>query len=245
MTRPEEQARIGGIVPPLSGWHTFPRAFLNLLVFGLTVFAGEWVVHQAEYVIEYGQWFGAAMGATGHDAYMGPIGLVLAVAAAGLIGLAALTLGLVGITLWRLRLVLPSGMRRLVPRTAQRVSLRTMLVTASVLAFGQIALYAVQENVEAAALGAGWPGLGVLFAPQHATVVPLHLLVSSCGAVILWAVAAILHGSRRAVCIAQALAASIELHQTPQRRMSPVVRHIPNLHALPGALGSRSPPLLV
>ena len=36
------------MLPNLAGWGTYPRAFLSLLLVGLTALCGEWIVHQLE-----------------------------------------------------------------------------------------------------------------------------------------------------------------------------------------------------
>ena len=64
-------------VPPLAGWRGFPRACANVLVFALAVLAGEWLVHQTEYLIEYGSRFGTVMNTTPHRLYMASLGLFL------------------------------------------------------------------------------------------------------------------------------------------------------------------------
>src|SRR5579875_2969523 len=75
---PDMALTLRQIVPPLAGWGSYRRAWLNLLVFGLAVVGGEWLVHQAEYAIEYGSRFNAVMATTPHHLYMPEAGVTLA-----------------------------------------------------------------------------------------------------------------------------------------------------------------------
>jgi len=138
---------------------------------------------------------------------------------------------------------LPDRLARHVPSGSLHVPIGAVLRTAPVLAGCQIALYLAQENLESAAAGYGWPGLSVLFAPAHATVVPLHLLAALCSALVLWTIAGWLRRSRHAVQIAEVLAIIIANQDSLPVRLSPALDHLPDRRPLAGNRGLRSPPL--
>src|SRR5579864_3716138 len=82
------------LVPPMTEWHSYPRALANLLIFGLVALAGTWLVHQTEYRIEYGSRFGTVMATTPHRVYMAPFGVFLAIGVMGFVVASLLTLHL-------------------------------------------------------------------------------------------------------------------------------------------------------
>ena len=90
------ESRIHRIVPAVAAWRSFRGAFANVLVFGLAVLAGECLVHQLEYLLEYGRRFDTIMAATPHRFYMAQEGAVLAAAVALLLTLAILALRMLG-----------------------------------------------------------------------------------------------------------------------------------------------------
>jgi hypothetical protein len=236
-------AHVKSIVPPIAGWRSYPHALANLLLFGLALVAGTWIVHQTEYEIEYGSRFGAVMATSPHRFYMAPLGLALGVSGIVLLSLVALLL-------LSARRTLRALLCQLTPRLARRIHVsplglswqaasRTTLALASL----QMVLYLLQENLESAAVSAGWPGLWVLLAPQHLTVIPLHFLAAFCGALLLWTLSARLCRSRQAVGVARTLARVLAAWRSALRRLIPVCRHLPNLRLIAGVLCLRSPPL--
>ncbi|MGI8825670.1 MAG: hypothetical protein ACR2JC_08500 [Chloroflexota bacterium] len=91
--RPSGASRIEALVPGVCGWATWRGALTNLLLFGVTALGAEWLVHQIQYRIEYGQHFATVMAAAPHHAYMQPLGSVLATLTSTLVFLGALVLG--------------------------------------------------------------------------------------------------------------------------------------------------------
>jgi hypothetical protein len=244
---------VDGLVPSLAGWSTFPRAFVNLLAFGLAIAGGEWVVHQGEYLIEYGRRFGTVMATSPQHSYMGELGLMLAAATILLLTLSAVVVGALSLRLRRLLHLMPAHpgpegrgrLERFVPAISVRVPARPVLITAALAASGQTAIYLVQENLESASIGAGWPGLGVLFASRHATVVPLHLLIAFYASLLLWTLATLLRGAHAAVRAAAAIAALMASPPEAPLRLMPVARRTPSLCAVQGTQGLRSPPIAI
>lgn len=229
------------IVPSIAGWRTYSRALINLLLFGLTALVGEWLVHQIEYLIEYGSRFGSVMTAGPHH-YMAPLGIVLGVAGVGALG-----------TTWMLLHRARRASRVLLAAVPRRLALRAPLLsgsahiellgrTAVALTALQALLYLVQENVESAAASQGLPGLWIFVAAPHITVLPLHLIVATCGALVLRSLSSLLQRSRQAVCVARILAAiaTAMTRAMPRERRS--WRHLPALRLETGAVGLRAPP---
>lgn len=231
------------LLPDLAGWDTYPRAFLSLLLVGLAAFCAEWIVHQLEYLIEYGSGFGSVMATGPHRLYMAPLGLWLLGAALAAFALVSLCLGANSLQSRRLIGVLPARFRRLVPHGPLSLPAGSVLATAGVLAAYQTLIYFVQENLEYALMGYGWPGLLVLVSPQHATLLPLQLLVALCGSLILWTACALLRRSRHVLDTAWTLVRLLAGSRQP-RVKRPVLRgRIPNLRLATGILCLRSPPL--
>ncbi|GAC1326050.1 MAG: hypothetical protein NVSMB22_16580 [Chloroflexota bacterium] len=231
------------IVPSIVGWHTYRRAFVTLVFFGLVALAGEWLVHQLEYLIEYRAAFSSVMALTPHRYYTAPFGILAA--AAMLASLLALRRELRAA--YRRRALLLAGLSERVARRAPVVSHasanRLPYGTWVVLAALQIVLYLFQENVEGVVVSHALPGLWVMLAPQHVTVIPLHVLVAACAAFLLRATADHIHGARQALHMARVLAriAAAPVTQTP--RPANVWLHRPSLQPTAGVLGLRSPPL--
>ena len=242
-SHPSDKTLITSVVPSFVSWRTYPRAVANLLLFGLAVVLGEWIVHQLEYRFEYGRHFQAVMAATPHRFYMAPLGLALAVAGVILLSLAALALLVTRARRRRLLLLLPPRLARHVPGVGVHLSVRALAQTALTLASLQVLVYLLQENLESAAVSAGWPGLAVLFAPQHLTVVPLHLLAATCASLLLWTVSAWLRRSHRAFNLARVLVAVLGPRETTPPRLIALRGYLPNLRLVAGILCLRSPPL--
>jgi hypothetical protein len=196
-------------IPAVAGWKSFSRSFLSLLAFGLAIVAGEWLVHQLEYLTEYGPRFGAVMGTTPHRLYMLPLGLVLGLTIGGLLVVATATLAVTRRALSRQVSRLPDRVARHVPVLTFRLSAGAVATTALVLAGCQTAVYVVQENLEWFAVTGQWRGLSVVLGVQHATLVPFQLLVATCGALILWTLSSLVRQSRHAVRLARALVAAL------------------------------------
>jgi hypothetical protein len=243
IVRRGKAARIQSVVPSPAGWSTFPRALLGLLLFGFTILAGEWLVHQTEYLIEYGPRFNQVMAATPHHLYMGPLGLLFLGAEAAFLSLGLIALCLYGLGHQKLLRRLPPRVRQRRTVPSQHLPWQTVLRTAAVMAAGQTAIYLIQENVEAAAMGRGWPALAVLVAPQHVTVLPLHLFMALCGSLVLWVLSALVQKARRTVQIAQTLVALLERPVSLSPPIRPTAGRLPNLRLCAGALCLRSPPL--
>jgi hypothetical protein len=216
---------------------------VNLLIFGVAVLAGTWIVHQTEYAIEYGRRFSTVMATSPHRFYMAPSGVALGVALGMFLVLYVTTLGLSRVRLGRLLLRLPPRLSRHVHLGAATLSLRAVGRTALVLALAQSAVYLLQENLEYLATLGSLPGFAVLLAPQHATVIPLHLLAALCSSILLWTVSAWMSRSRRALGMAQVL---LEIAtrgiSIPPRRFPPH-SYLPNLRFTAGIFCLRSPPL--
>jgi hypothetical protein len=220
------------------------RAWINLFTFGFAVLAGTWTVHQVEYAIEYGRRFQTVMATTPHRFYMGPLGLLLAMGALLSCSAALSILGAGHVRLQRLRRRLPARFRRYLATPLPAVPLRSIGVTAALLIALQTGVYLLQENLETLAAGNSLPGLEVLVAPHHMTVIPLHALVGLCGSLLLWSVSAWLHRSRQTGRLAQVLVALFE--GPPRRTIPPAAlrNYVPSLRLRAGSLGLRSPPML-
>jgi hypothetical protein len=165
-------------------WRAGPRALLNVVLFDLAVLIGAWVVHSTEYRIEFGRNYDAVMATTDHRYYMAAGGWILGVAllCSVLFGLVIAHRGAkrVQTALALLSPRLASRADRMVAPRAARIGLPLIS-----LFICQVAFYVVQENLEAWSMGRALPGLLVLVAPQHITVLPLHALVAWCSAVLL------------------------------------------------------------
>jgi len=230
-------------VPSVAGWRTFPRALANLLLFALAALAGTWVVHQVAYRIEYGDRFAAVMATTPHRYYMGTAGLLLAGTTGLLLGLIVYTIEVARAKRLRFLGGLPRRLSRYGDVSVQWAPFSTLVRTALALSSVQMALYLVQENLEYVVAGRGWPGLSVLIAPEHAIVVPLHLLAALCGALILWAISARMSHSRRADHVVRVLLGIAARGGTARPRLVASRHHIPDLRLIAGVLCLRSPPL--
>lgn len=230
------------LVPPILGWRDFQRAFFNLLVSGLAVVVATWIVHQTEYLIEYGNRFGTVMATGPHRFYMEPAGIVLVGVAGALISLLALALHRSDGRIEALARLLPRRLARHIHTPPPSLPVRVVCRTALALALAQIVIYLIQENVEWLVAWGYLPGLSVLFAPQHVTVIPLHLLAALCSSALLWVVASRLGQTRRALQVARVLAALTERWRADAAPPAPLHLHLPNLQ-IGGVLCPRAPPL--
>jgi hypothetical protein len=229
-------------VPSLTGCRTAQRTWIDLFIFGLAVLAGTWTVHQIEYAIVYGHRFGAVMATTPHRYYMGTLGVLLA-SGALLAGMGALcVVGLGHVRGQRVRRRLPARYGPFLASPLPIVPLSSMGVTAALLISLQTGLYLLQENLEALTAFNTLPGLGVLLAPQHLTVMPLHALVGSFLSLVLWTVSSWLHRTRQTGRLARVLAALF--HVPPARATRPTAGrvYLPGLRFRSGSLGLRAPP---
>jgi hypothetical protein len=231
------------LIPNLAGWRTYKGAFTNLVAFGLAALSAEWLVHQLEYLIVYGPRFGTVMATTPHRVYMAPLGAVLTLLVTALVVVVSLALTAARVRRDRLLAALPSRLRGHVPRSSLSVGFAPLLKTGLALAGLQVAIYVMQENVESVLVRPGWPGLWVVLAPVHATVLPLHLLAGMAGALVLWTLSTLLRRSRRDVQVAQVLASMIASRSREAVDLVPGNHRIPNLRLSAGILGLRSPPL--
>ena len=231
------------IVPAVMGWRSCGRAWLNYSLLGLAVLLGTWLVHQTEYALEFGSRFSTVMASNPHRAYMAPVGMALILACSVCLALGATCLGLTRVKLLRLHRRLPSRLARHLTPGASSVSWSGIGATALLLALMQGAAYLLQENLESLAVAGTLPGASVILAPQHVTVIPLHLAVAVGSSVILWTAAIWLGSARRALGIARVLLTiATRRHSIPPRRTVPR-RYLPNLGVPAGVHGLRSPPL--
>jgi hypothetical protein len=236
------RGRIETVVPAIAGWRSYRRAWVNLLIFGVAVLAGTWIVHQTEYTIEYGRRFSSVMATSPHRFYMAPGGIALALALAVFLILSGSVLGLSRMRLGRLLLHLPPRLTRHVDLGRSAVSWRAVGWTTLVLTLAQSAVYFLQENLEYLATVGTLPGFGVLLAPQHATVVPLHFIAAVCSSLLLWTVAAWLGRARRALGMARVLLdLATRGDSIPPRRFPPHC-YLPSLRNTAGIVCLRSPP---
>lgn len=235
--------RIATVIPSIVGRRSFSLAWVNLLVFGIAILAGTWIVHQTEYTIEYGRRFSTVMATSPHHLYMAPAGFALSVGLGAFLILSGSVLALSRLRLGRLRRQLPHRLSRHVHPGKPMVPVHSIAPTALVLVLAQFAVYLLQENLEYLATVGTLPGFAVLLAPQHATVIPLHLLAAICSSIVLWTVSAWLSRSRRAVGKAQVLLgiARRGVDAPPRRFPAPV--YLPSLRFAAGIFCLRSPPL--
>lgn len=208
-----------------------------------TAFAGEWVVHQLAYLIEYGSRFNAVMATTPHRYYMTQAGVLFAVTALSLLSLAAHVLRLDARKRRRLLQILPTRLHRFIPATRVRVRLSVVGQTALGLACFQIAIYLVQENLEALAEAGGLPGLAVLIPPEHWPVLPLHLLIAVALSLIFLTVASLLQQSRHTIEAVERLVRLFIAGSAAPARLIPLTEHVPSRRPLVGSHPLRAPPL--
>ena len=235
--------RIAAVVPSIVGWRSSRHVFVNLLVFATAVLAGTWIVHQIEYTIEYGRRFSTVMATSPHRWYMAPAGVALSVALGAFLVLCVSILGLSRLRLGRLLQQLPPRLSRRVHPGGSTVPVQSLLLTALVLALVQFSVYLLQENLEYLASVGTLPGFAVLLAPQHATVIPLHLAAAVCSSLLLWTVSTWLGRSRRAVGTAQVLLDIVRRGTAAPPRRFPTHAYLPSLRVAAGIFCLRSPPL--
>jgi hypothetical protein len=230
-------------VPSLAGWRTPARGLINLIAFGFAVLAGTWIVHQLEYGIEFGRRFGTEMATSPHRFYMGPFGIILVIGVllTGVVTLSVLAAGRVRVV--RLRRRIPARFRPYLETALPIVPLRSIGLTAALLIGLQSTLYLLQENLETLAVLNTLPGLGVLFAPQHLTVIPLHVLVGTFTSLVLWTLSAWLCRSRQTGRLVQVLAALFAGPAPCATRLTAPRSYLPGLRLRTAALGLRAPPL--
>lgn len=231
------------VVPSMAGWQSYPRPWVNLLIFGVVILLGTWIVHQTEYAIEYGRRFSEVMATSSHRLYMAPAGIALALALGAILVLYSSLLGISRIRLRRLLLRLPPRLIRHVHLIDSTVSWRAIGTTTLALASAQIVVYVLQENLEYLATAGTLPGLSVLLAPHHVTVVPLHLIVAMCGSVLLWTISARLGSNRHALGMATVLLAIATGGDCPAPRRFLSQNNVPSLRFAEGIFCLRSPPL--
>jgi hypothetical protein len=204
---------------------------------------GEYIVHQLQYLLEYGPRFGAEMASSPHRLYMAPLGGALALAAFLTLTLTALTLE------WRagrrrvLLRRLPARMHLLAGVERARVSLAQVSSLVLALLCCQVAIYLTQENMEAATRGLPLPGLAVLLLAGHWTVLPLHLLLAAGNALILAVLSSRLTQSRRALRAVEALISLMVRDGDAAPALRAPEAYLPCLRLRAGRLGLRSPPL--
>jgi hypothetical protein len=236
------QSWICRAIPAIFDWGRLRGDVANLLLFGLTALLGEWTVHQIAYLITYRSHFGLVMASTPHRLYMAQAGLVLVVLAVAAAFLAAVSIWRNGVRERRLSDLLPLRLPGLLRVPAAPIPVAVIARTAIFLAAYQIALYLLQENVEASAAGLGWPGLAVLLPPDHAIVVPLHLLIATLGALLLWTVSSQVLDSRRVAQAIERLVRLLTRYGESLAPLTPACSWVPNQRRIAGRRCLRSPP---
>lgn len=230
------------MIPPLVGRQSYARTVASILIVGFVAWSGEWIVHQAQYLLEYRGRFNSVMAQGPHRFYMGPLGIGLLIA--------ALLLGTVLVT-WlflaerqRARLFqrLPRHVRRAMAADAIQIERPAVMRTAGALTLYQIVLYLLQENLEGLTVNGKLPGLWVLVAPQHLSVLPFHVLVAVGGSVLLWLVSNSLRRARSTLHTVRSLLAIFD------RRAGHVLQIVPDdplglsSRLCTGVHGLRAPP---
>lgn len=230
-------------MPPLFGWRSYPRTAANLLIFAFAALGCEWLVHQIQYLIEYGNRFNAVMANSPHRLYMVPAGLMLVVVIGGGANFLIAALSQAARRRKTLLLRLPHRLHRYVPVRTLSLPWSAVFLTAYALLVLQTALYFAQENVEGATVTGAWPGFWVFLTPGRLTVIPLHLVAAASCSIILWTAFVLLRRSRHAVQIVRALVAMFDRRAGAPVRLFPLAPRIPSLRPRAGELGLRSPPL--
>lgn len=231
------------VIPPLVRGRNPLGWAANALLLLVAALGGEWIVHQIQYRLIYGDRFGWVMGSTTHRYYMPQMGMALAAAALVLGGAVALVLLLYGLRRARLLAHVPRHAQRSVAPACPRPRWQALFPSALVLAWIQIAVYIGQENAETHAAGLPWPGLGVLFSSHYPVALPLHLLIALCISFVLWSLSLLVRRSRAAVRAARVLAALFLTTAAPLRRRTATYAYIPSRRPVAGPLGLRAPPL--
>jgi hypothetical protein len=216
----------------------------NLLVFGFAALGCEWLVHQTQYLIQYGSRFGTVMAESPHRLYMGQAGLVLLITTAFAVTGLVVLLARARQRQQRVLRRLPPGIQRYLADHPLRLDWAAVVRTGLVLALCQMALYLMQENLESAAVSSLWPGLWVFLAPQHLTVIPLHVLAALSSSALLWTAAGLLRRSDAAGRIMRTLLALFDRRSGVPARLAPPCLPLPSLRPRSGELGLRSPPLV-
>ena len=183
------------------------------------------------------------METTPHRLYMSLIGVLLGVCGALLCAIVAMLLHLGTARLRQLLVGMPAWLHELIPNRRVTVPEGAILQTAGLLVLVQMALYVTQENLESLSVGAGLPGLGVLLAPQHATVIPLHLLLAGITSFLLCAVASWLATLRAAIVTAEALVRLARRWTVPPSVPPPVSCAVVRFPLAASRRSLRSPPL--
>jgi hypothetical protein len=217
--------------------------------------AGEWAGHAATWYLTGGATPGQALSGASHT-YLGPVGLLIAVLAAGASWL-----------LWRglRRLVeaartIQGGLRRPRRVDVRRVAserlegvrdardladLRFTQVWAALVAV-QVVVYLVQENVESRAAGYGLPGLNVLTA-HHGSPLIAHAAIALLGAALAVELADRWHARSREVSVAVAAYRALASRRSSEPCVPPAALHtVPTPLVLVGrSILSRPPPSLL
>lgn len=227
------------------GRRTRSHGLAALLLFDLAVLIGVWIVHQTEYVIEYGNRFSAVMAGTPHHLYMQPAALVLAVAALTAISVCVATCVCQTRRAREMSRHLPPRIARSLHRFAEPLPMQRLGRTTATLFAAQSLVYAVQENLESWQVTGAFPGTSVLFGSPHLTVLPLSALVASILAVILTAGTARARLTRQTAHIARAFALLFAPAAGAQRPPAPNYDYVPSFQPTAGGRGLRAPPLSV
>ena len=232
------------IVPPLMGRNSYLSALGNAVVFVLVALAGEWTVHQLQYLIEYGQQFNSVMEMTPHRVYMAPLGTLFALLGVGVLGTVGALLHTDSVKRRHLQHRLPPWMHWLLPAQRLQFSLLAFAGTAVALAAVQAGVYFLQENWEWYVVTGHAPGLAVLFAPQHISVLPLHLLIACVASLLLWTLAAWRGAVSLGEIIGELLLRLALRWHLPALPAAPIRLHVSERQLAATHRSLRSPPLI-
>jgi hypothetical protein len=166
------------------------------LRFALLVAVVAVTAHDVTYLVGHGlEGYPAALGATGHDGHWLPVAIGVAVLLLGAAAVAAARW-------WRLR-------RQLTASTGHATHLRIGPIAAGALRLASrlfvaaLAVFVLQENLEAIAIGAPAPGPGIIVAPGYLAAVPALAAVALLFAIMSELIDARIHHLERALAIAR------------------------------------------
>jgi hypothetical protein len=202
------------------------RSSRGILVLAVVALAAEWLGHAVTWWLTGGAEPGHALSGSLH-AYLQPLGVTLGLAAVVATWLVVDTARRLSRHARRLRATLTQGWRldaapddplaaalgdrRFDPSCSPgpaQLGAGAVVGRASILFAVQVIVYLVQENVEARAVGLGWPGLHVLSA-HHGSALMVHAAVALAAATVLVMVSGRLIRRRGVVARLAALASRI------------------------------------
>lgn len=217
-------------------------ALRALPVFAALVVAGEWLLHQAAYALEYGPRFGVVMASTPHRFYMMPLGVTLACMLTVLVSAVVGFLGAAGYARYRLLALLSRSTRVKISRAGAGLYFKDVAATAGLLACLQILLFSIQENLETATQTGRWVGSSVLAPATHPTLGPLSVGIATCASLLWHAFRAWLRSSHQALVSIRALVALRSGFGAPPLLGLPCAEGLQSL-SVRGTAIPRAPPL--